>query len=34
VAHVSLDTLVSAETGHVVDVRRLDPFEQTEIVQD
>jgi 2-C-methyl-D-erythritol 4-phosphate cytidylyltransferase len=33
VAHVSLDTLISAETGHVVDVRRLDPFEQTEIVE-
>jgi 2-C-methyl-D-erythritol 4-phosphate cytidylyltransferase len=26
VAKVSLDTLIAAETGHVVDVRRVDPF--------
>lgn len=26
VARASLDTLLSAETGHVIDIRRLDPF--------
>jgi len=33
VAKVSLDTLISAETGHVVDVRRVDPFGATETAQ-
>jgi 2-C-methyl-D-erythritol 4-phosphate cytidylyltransferase len=26
VAQASLDTLISAETGHIIDIRRLDPF--------
>ncbi|MCW2761838.1 MAG: 2-C-methyl-D-erythritol 4-phosphate cytidylyltransferase [Marmoricola sp.] len=34
VAKVSLDTLISAETGHVVDVRRVDPFGPGESAEE
>jgi ribitol-5-phosphate 2-dehydrogenase (NADP+) / D-ribitol-5-phosphate cytidylyltransferase len=27
VAYASLDALISAETGHVIDVRRIDPLQ-------
>ncbi len=33
VAKVSLDTLLSKETGHVVDVRRVDPFAGDDLAE-
>ena len=34
VARVSLDMLISAETGHIIDVRRLDPLSSNAVAAD